>query len=381
MIVEMHVPSPGESITEVEIVKWLKADGDYVLKDEPLCEIESEKVTLTMHADAAGMLKILVEQKNTVAVGTLACTIDTEAKQPESARTTAAPKPSVVSLSPSEQQPASSAAAISSATTLPSSPKLPPKPLPSPPARVKAESERIQDGRPIHREKMSQLRLKVSQRLVAVKNTTAMLTTFNEADMSAVQSLRSRLKEQFEKEHGVRLGLMSFFVKAVCEAIRDYPAVNALIDGEEILFHDYVDIGVAVSAPKGLMVPIVRNAHQMTFAQIESQIAELAAKARDNKLGIDDLTGGTFTISNGGVFGSLLSTPILNPPQSAILGLHTIQDRPIAIDGQVAVRPMMYLALSYDHRIIDGRESVGFLKKIKEYIEDPVGLMLGAIPT
>lgn len=365
MIIELKVPSPGESITEVEVVKWMKADGDYVYKDETLCEIESEKVTLALHAEDSGKLKILVEANSTVAVGTVACTIDTDAKPDPSS----APKPKEPEGKPEE------AAKPDAKEVVEKKPAAPPEPVAAVPA-----VDVTTDRRPARREKMTQLRQKVSQRLVAVKNRTAMLTTFNEADMTRIKEIRANYREQFEKQHGVRLGFMSFFAKAVCEAIKDYPAVNAIIDGDEIIFHDYVDIGIAVSARKGLMVPIIRNAHLMTFAEIERTIVDLATKARDSKLTMDEMTGGTFTITNGGVFGSLLSTPILNPPQSAILGIHTIQDRPVAIDGQVVIRPMMYLALSYDHRIIDGMESVGFLKRVKEMLEDPVRMLLSVTP-
>jgi len=365
MIIELKVPSPGESITEVEVVKWMKADGDYVYKDEPLCEIESEKVTLALHAEDSGKLKILVEANSTVAVGTVACTIDTDAKPDPSS----APKP---------KEPVVESQAVSQPEANADDKEKPGR-VPDPVAATSTDTVPA-DLRPIRRERMTQLRQKVSQRLVAVKNRTAMLTTFNEIDMTRIKAIRAEYRERFEARHGVRLGLMSFFAKAVCEAIREFPAVNAMIDGDEIVFHDYVDIGIAVSGRKGLMVPIIRDAHRMTFAEIEKAIIDLATKARESKLTMDELTGGTFTITNGGVFGSLLSTPILNPPQSAILGMHTIQDRPVAIDGQVVIRPMMYLALSYDHRIIDGMESVSFLKRVKEMLEDPVRILLDVVP-
>jgi 2-oxoglutarate dehydrogenase E2 component (dihydrolipoamide succinyltransferase) len=371
MIIELKVPSPGESITEVEVVKWMKADGEYVRKDEPLCEIESEKVTLALHAEESGKLKILVEANTTVSVGTVACTIDTNAKPEPS--TAAAQQREEPTKSEPEQEPAKPEPVMHEAA------KLREEKPPTTPELSKAESVVVpvpSDSRPLRREKMTQLRQKVSQRLVAVKNQTAMLTTFNEVDMSGIKEVRAQYREQFEKQHGVRLGFMSFFTKAVCEAIRTFPAVNAMIEGDEIVYHDYVDIGVAVSAKKGLMVPVVRNAHQMTFAEIEKAILDLATKARENKLTIEEMTGGTFTITNGGVFGSLLSTPILNPPQSAILGMHAIQDRPVAIEGEVVIRPMMYIALSYDHRIIDGMESVSFLKRVKELLEDPMRILL-----
>ncbi|MBU1317569.1 MAG: dihydrolipoyllysine-residue succinyltransferase [candidate division Zixibacteria bacterium] len=365
MIIELKVPSPGESITEVEVVKWMKADGEYVYKDELLCEIESEKVTLALHAEESGKLKILVGANSTVAVGTVACTIDTDAK----------PDPS---SAPVSKEPVVESQVVSQPEVKADDEEKPVR-MARPVATTPTEATPA-DIRPIRREKMTQLRQKVSQRLVAVKNRTAMLTTFNEVDMTRVKRIRAEYRERFEQQHGVRLGFMSFFAKAVCEAIRDFPAVNAMIDGGEIIFHDYVDIGIAVSAKKGLMVPIIRDAHRMTFAEIEKAIIDLSTKARESKLTMDELTGGTFTITNGGVFGSMLSTPILNPPQSAILGMHTIQDRPVAIDGQVVIRPMMYLALSYDHRIIDGMESVSFLKRIKEMLEDPVRMLLNVTP-
>jgi len=385
MITEMHVPSPGESINEVEIVEWLKADGSYVLKDDALCEVESEKVTLTMHAEVSGKLKILVPEKSTVAVGSVACTIDADAKPEAGAGAPVdeqpKPAPEMIPEPPVEGKTAEQPDAKTPGEKPPERQivSVPQRPVSRP---ASAAAERFwTDERPVRREKMSQLRQKVSQRLVAVKNQTAMLTTFNEVDMSGILDVRARYRDQFEEQYGVRLGFMSFFTRAVCEAMHDFPAVNSIIDGEEIVFPQYVDVGIAVSAKKGLMVPVVRNAHTMTFAEIEKEIADLAGKAREGKLTMDDLAGGTFTITNGGVFGSLLSTPILNPPQSAILGMHTIQERPVARDGQVVIKPMMYVALSYDHRVIDGRESVGYLKKVKETLEDPVRLLLGLSST
>jgi 2-oxoglutarate dehydrogenase E2 component (dihydrolipoamide succinyltransferase) len=366
MILKMEVPSPGESITEVEIVEWLRPDGSWVEKDEGLCEIESEKVTLTIHAEESGRLKILVEAKTTVKVGEVACTIDTDASPDESEKVSDKPAREPIpeppeSVQPVEVTPESLPRVSKSSVSKPSAAR-PAFPL---------------DSRPVRREKMTQLRKKVSERLVAVKNQTAMLTTFNEVDMSVIKDIRAKYRDRFEEQHGVRLGFMSFFVRAVCEALVDYPSVGAIIDGDGIIYPEYVDIGIAVSAQKGLVVPVVRNAHEMTFAQIERAIFDLSQKTHENKLTMDELTGGTFTITNGGVFGSLLSTPILNPPQSAILGMHVIQERPIAKDGAVVIRPMMYVALSYDHRVIDGKESVSFLKRVKEFLEDPVKLLLG----
>ncbi len=371
MIIEMQVPSPGESITEVEIVEWLKPDGSYVHKDDALCEIESEKVTLTLHAEESGRLKILVEEKTTVKVSEVACTIDTDATPDESEQTQSEHVEESVSEPSPEPEPSVSPEKSSVAKPTQQVVK------PAPTKASASESVFPLDSRPVKREKMTQLRKKVSERLVAVKNQTAMLTTFNEVDMTRIKEIRAEYRDRFEEQHGVRLGLMSFFVRAVCEALAEFPSAGAIIDGDEIIFPEYVDVGIAVSAKKGLVVPVVRNAHAMTFAQIERTIANLAQMARENKLTMDHLTGGTFTITNGGVFGSLLSTPILNPPQSAILGMHTIQDRPVAIDGQVVIRPMMYIALSYDHRIIDGKESVGFLKRVREFLEDPLKLLLG----
>lgn len=394
MAVEQRIPSPGESITEVEIIEWLVDDGAWVEKDDPLCEIESEKVTLTMHADASGVIKILVPAGETVEVDKIACEIDTDAEKPEGAAKPSEPETKEKAAEEPKERTEAAEAEVETPSAKEGKREEPEK---SEGAIKQAEKQKAQSGaasrikprksepkvpvpdddRPIRREKISQLRRKVAERLVAVKNETAMLTTFNEVDMSAIIDVRKKYKERFQEQHGVKLGFMSFFVRAVCEAMHDFPAINAYIDGEEIVYHDYVDVGIAVSAPKGLMVPVVRNAHSMTFAKAEKTILDLAERARENRITLDELTGGTFTITNGGVFGSLLSTPILNPPQSAILGMHTIQERPVAVDGEVVIRPMMYVALSYDHRIVDGRESVGYLKRVKELLEDPVKLLLG----
>jgi 2-oxoglutarate dehydrogenase E2 component (dihydrolipoamide succinyltransferase) len=405
MIKEMKIPSPGESITEVEIATWLVENGDYVELDQPIAEIDSDKATLELPAEFAGTIELLVEEGETVEVGQIVCKIDTSAKAPEGApkkkenAEEAAPK--------KEEAPKQEKAAPAKPVAIDNSVKATPvakemmqqnnisgnavKGSGNNGKITKADIEAYISGgidtsyiqgwggtRRESREKMSMLRRKVAERLVSVKNETAMLTTFNEVDMSTVMAVRSQYKDKFREVHGVNLGFMSFFTKAVTEALRLFPAVNAQIDEKEMIFHDYADIGIAVSSPKGLMVPVLRNAEQMDLATIEAEIKRLAIKARDGKLGIEEMTGGTFTITNGGVFGSMLSTPIINPPQSAILGMHNIVERPIAVNGKVEIRPIMYVALSYDHRIIDGKESVSFLYKIKEMIENPVKLIFGS---
>ena len=405
MIKEMKIPSPGESITEVEIATWLVENGDYVELDQPIAEIDSDKATLELPAEFAGTIELLVEEGETVEVGQIVCKIDTSAKAPEGApkkkenAEEAAPK--------KEEAPKQEKAAPAKPVAIDNSVKATPvakemmqqnnisgnavKGSGNNGKITKADIEAYISGgidtsyiqgwggtRIESREKMSMLRRKVAERLVSVKNETAMLTTFNEVDMSTVMAVRSQYKDKFREVHGVNLGFMSFFTKAVTEALRLFPAVNAQIDEKEMIFHDYADIGIAVSSPKGLMVPVLRNAEQMDLATIEAEIKRLAIKARDGKLGIEEMTGGTFTITNGGVFGSMLSTPIINPPQSAILGMHNIVERPIAVNGKVEIRPIMYVALSYDHRIIDGKESVSFLYKIKEMIENPVKLIFGS---
>ena len=402
MIIEIKLPSPGESISEVQISKWIKSDGDYVEKDEEIAEIDSDKATLSLTAEEAGVLKIAVKEGETAAVGAVACTIDTEGKASANS----------VEQKPEEKQPFAESKKQETKEQLASSPRSYADKLPSVAAEkimkennitaeqvqptgkagriTKADvitakqnptTEPLNNGttqpgeRNERREKMTMLRKKIAQRLVAVKNETAMLTTFNEVDMSAIMNIRKQYKDVFKEKHGVGLGFMSFFTKAVTEALKSFPSVNARIESDEIIYHDYTDIGIAVSAPKGLMVPIIRNAESMTLARIESVIIELATKARDNKLSIEEMTGGTFTITNGGVFGSMMSTPIINPPQSAILGMHNIVERPVVVAGQIVIRPMMYVAVSYDHRIIDGRESVGFLVKVKQMLEEPVKLL------
>jgi 2-oxoglutarate dehydrogenase E2 component (dihydrolipoamide succinyltransferase) len=406
MIVEMKVPSPGESITEVQIANWLKADGDFVEKDEEICEIDSDKATLTLNAEESGQLKIIVEAGETVPVGDVVCKIDTSVQG--SPKPQAADKVEKQEKKPAAAEPAPAkevVAATASTSYANGHPSVAAKKIMDEQgvsaSKVKGSGR---DGRITKEDvlkalsagfpedaargwggtrdkdaqKMTPLRKKISQRLVAVKNETAMLTTFNEIDMSHVMQLRNKYKDKFKETHGVGLGFMSFFTKAVTEALNLFPAVNAMIDGDEIVYHNYADIGIAVSAPKGLMVPNIRNAEQMSLAEIESTIGSLAKKAREGKLTLDEMSGGTFTITNGGVFGSLMSTPIINPPQSAILGMHNIVERPIAEKGQVVIRPMMYVALSYDHRIIDGKDSVGFLVKVKEMIENPTKLLFGS---
>lgn len=403
-VIEIKVPSPGESISEVQIARWIKHDGDYVEKDEEIAEIDSDKATLTLSAEANGVLKILVKEGDTVAVGSAVCTIDTGAggsgrQQQEAAAGSSKKEPDVIKMEVAEEKKTK----ISSPNSELQTPNYTTG-IPSPSAEKIMKEKNISatqiagtgkggritkadvlqssvppapaaastGSRNVRRERMTMLRKKVSERLVAVKQQTAMLTTFNEVDMYAIINIRKKYKEIFKEKYGVGLGFMSFFTKAVCETLKAFPAVNAQIEGEEIIYHDYCDIGIAVSAPKGLMVPVIRNAEAMSLAQIESAVADLASKARESKLTIEEMTGGTFTITNGGVFGSMLSTPILNPPQSAILGMHNIVERPIAVEGKVKIRPIMYVALSYDHRIIDGRESVSFLVKVKQMLEDPV---------
>ena len=380
MVLEMLVPSPGESISEVEIAEWLVKDGEYVEKDQAIAEIDSDKATLELPAEKSGTIKIVVEEGQTVAVGDVVCLIDTDAAKPSNFTK----KNAEIETTSSKQD---------SESKLENKVKLTPlagamikkNNLDQNNVKGSGEDGKITkndvlemmnassnvEGRDYKSQRMSSLRRKIATRLVAVKNETAMLTTFNEVDMSSIMKLRSEYKQKFIEKHDINLGFMSFFSKAVTKALAEFPDVNAMIEGENIVHYNYMDIGIAVSAPKGLMVPVVRNAQDLSFREIESEIKRLATKARDGKITIDEMLGGTFTITNGGVFGSMLSTPIINPPQSAILGMHNIVERPIAIDGKVVVRPIMYLALSYDHRIIDGKSSVGFLCKVKECLEDP----------
>ena len=387
MILEMKVPSPGESITEVEIADWLVQDGDYVEKDQAIAEVDSDKATLELPAEASGTITLQAEVGDAVAVGAVVCLIDTEAERPESdAPPTPVEKTEVSSAPKAEVENYAAGAPSPAAKKI-----LDEKGIDLVSVQGTGRNGRITKEDAIHavpsmgtptadravkRKKMSLLRRKVAERLVAAKNETAMLTTFNEADMSAIFDLRKQYKEKFQDKHGVSLGFMSFFTKAVVRALQQFPDVNSMIDGNEQILFDYCDISVAVSGPKGLMVPVVRNAEGMSFSDIENEIKRLAVRARDGKITVDEMTGGTFTISNGGVFGSMLSTPIINPPQSGILGMHNILQRPVAVDGKVEIRPMMYIALSYDHRIIDGKESVGFLVAVKEALEDPISLLM-----
>ncbi len=393
MILEMKVPSPGESITEVEIAQWLVAEGDYVEKDQAIAEVDSDKATLELPAEESGTITFKAKEGDAVAVGQVVCLIDTEGK-PSS-------ETAISEVLEEKKQPE---AAVEKQVE---NPKTYASGSASPAAKKILSEKGIQpneivgtgrDGRvtkqdavdavpsmgtpPIHgtredsRKKLSMLRRKVAQRLVSAKNETAMLTTFNEVNMSPIFALRNEFKEAFKEKHNVGLGFMSFFTKAVVRALKLFPDVNSMIDGDHQIEYDYCDISVAVSGPKGLMVPVVRSAEKLSFRGIETEIKRLAIRARDGKITVDEMTGGTFTISNGGVFGSMLSTPIINPPQSGILGMHNIIERPIAVDGKVEIHPMMYLALSYDHRIVDGKESVGFLVAIKEALEDPINLLM-----
>lgn len=395
-MIELHVPPVGESINEVTLVKWTKPDGAWVERDEVICELESEKATFELNAEKAGILKHVAVEGDNLEIGALAAKIDETAERPanavvaEAPKVAEVPKADVIKTTPAATDIKATPVAsnmiagehvdvshlkgsgpfgkITKSDVLAALEK--PGTLPGMTLNSREEKH----------EKMSNLRRTISRRLVEAKNSTAMLTTFNEVDMSAIMEIRAKYKDSFKEKHGVGLGFMSFFTKACSIALLEWKAVNAYIDGDELIYHDFCDISIAVSAPKGLVVPVIRNAESMSMAEIEAKVVELAGKARDNKLTIEEMTGGTFTITNGGVFGSLLSTPIINIPQSAILGMHKIQERPMAINGQVVIRPMMYLALSYDHRIIDGRESVGFLVRVKELLENPTLLLAGKDP-
>ena len=380
MLLEMLVPSPGESISEVEIAEWLVEDGDYVEKDQAIAEIDSDKATLELPAEKSGKIKIVVAEGETVAVGDVVCLIDTNEVQAEKSskeKTEKATNSKEFSVDQNNHKKVKSTP-LADAIIKKNNIKLDDVKGSGEDGKITKNDvlEMINNssnviGREYTSKKMSSLRRKIATRLVAVKNETAMLTTFNEVDMSSIMNLRADYKQKFIDKHDINLGFMSFFTKAVTTALLDFPDVNAMIEGENIIHFNYMDIGIAVSAPKGLMVPVVRNAQDLTFKDIESEIKRLAIKARDGKITVDEMLGGTFTITNGGVFGSMLSTPIINPPQSAILGMHNIVERPVVIDGKVVVRPIMYLALSYDHRIIDGKSSVGFLCKVKDCLEDP----------
>ncbi|MFZ4058039.1 MAG: 2-oxoglutarate dehydrogenase complex dihydrolipoyllysine-residue succinyltransferase [Ferruginibacter sp.] len=395
MVIEIKVPSVGESINEVTLVKWLKTNGSWVNRDEVIAELESEKATFEINAEQAGILQTVAQEGDTLQIGDLACSIDTAATPPVQQEIPQKQAENLTSVTATAPLPASTdIKATPVAAAIIADKKVNPADVVASGSNgrifkqdvldilnnpgIKAGTEiNIRDQRV---EKMSNLRKTVSRRLVEAKNTTAMLTTFNEVDMSAIMEIRAKNKDKFKEIHGVNLGFMSFFTKACCYALQEWPAVNAKIDAESIVYHEYCDISIAVSAPKGLVVPVIRNAESLSMAEIESKVVELAGKARENKLTIEEMSGGTFTITNGGIFGSLLSTPIINIPQSAILGMHKIQDRPIAINGQVVIRPMMNVALSYDHRIIDGRESVSFLVRVKELLENPAQLLFGKDP-
>ncbi len=411
MALEMKVPSPGESISEVEIAEWLVSDGDYVEKDQAVAEVDSDKATLELPAEASGIITLKAEEGDVVEVGQVVCLIDTDAKKPEDSTgsskgeeqtsSSSSEKKEQESSKDESEQKSSSSSEKSGETTYASG-------SPSPAAKKILDEKEIskddvkgtgRDGRITKddavkaqakpamgkpgkgkrgesRKKLSMLRRKVAERLVSAKNETAMLTTFNEVDMQPIFDLRKQYKETFKEKHGVSLGFMSFFTLAVVRALDEYPAVNSMIDGKEMITYDYKDISIAVSGPKGLMVPVIRNAENLSFRGVEQEVKRLAIRARDGQITVDEMTGGTFTISNGGVFGSMLSTPIINPPQSGILGMHNIVERPVAIDGEVKIRPIMYVALSYDHRIIDGKESVGFLVEVKKALENPEELLM-----
>jgi len=397
MVLEMKVPSPGESITEVEIATWLVEDGDYVEKDQPIAEVDSDKATLELPAEESGIITLQAEEGDAVAVGAVVCLIDTAAEKPEgsSATLTSTSVNEAPKATPVKEEVTSTYA---TGTASPAAKKiLAEKNIEVSSIKGTGKAGRItkedavkavpsmgtmpEDGtRGTTRKKMSMLRRKVAERLVAVKSETAMLTTFNEVNMQPIFDLRAQYKEDFKAKHGVGLGFMSFFTLAVVRALKMYPDVNSMIDGDFKIEHDFQDISIAVSGPKGLMVPVIRNAEKLTFRGVESEVKRLAIRARDGQITIDEMTGGTFTITNGGVFGSMLSTPIINPPQSGILGMHNIVNRPMAVDGEVVIQPIMYVALSYDHRIIDGRESVGFLVAVKEALENPVELLMDNNP-
>ena len=418
MALEMKVPSPGESITEVEIAQWLVSDGDYVEKDQAIAEVDSDKATLELPAEASGIITLKAEEGDAVAVGQVVCLIDTDAPKPgggandskevakEEKEATSAKEEELESSEKNKEKAEAKTEAPSKSTTPSQKQDTYATGTPSPAAKKILDEKGMdansvkgsgRDGRITkedavnarpsmgtpgkgkrgeERKKMSMLRRKVAERLVSVKNDTAMLTTFNEVDMSAIFTLRKQYKDEFKDRHGVSLGFMSFFTLAVVRALDLYPGVNSMIDGDFQVKYDYKDISIAVSGPKGLMVPVLRNVENMSFRGVEAEIKRLAIKVRDGEITVDEMTGGTFTITNGGVFGSMLSTPIINPPQSGILGMHNIVDRPVAIDGHVEIRPIMYVALSYDHRIIDGKESVGFLVAVKEALENPEELLM-----
>jgi 2-oxoglutarate dehydrogenase E2 component (dihydrolipoamide succinyltransferase) len=402
-MIDIKVPTVGESINEVTLVKWLKKEGQYVERDEVIAELESEKATFEVNAEKAGTLKTIGKEGETLKIGDVLARIDETAAKPAGTPAPAdAAAPAVVApakpAKPTPQAPVTATPndikATPVAAAIITEKKIDAASITPSGANGKILKNDVLEAlehpgrtpgkelftRADRREKMSNLRKTVSRRLVEAKNTTAMLTTFNEVDMSAIMAVRTKYKDKFKEKHGTGLGFMSFFTKATCYALQEWPAVNAYIDGDELVYHDYCDISIAVSAPKGLVVPVIRNAESLSMADIEKKVVELATKARDNKLSMEEMQGGTFTITNGGVFGSLMSTPIINIPQSAILGMHKIEERPVVVNGQIVIRPMMYLAVSYDHRIIDGRESVSFLVRVKELLENPDQLLFGKDP-
>ncbi|MEQ6123809.1 2-oxoglutarate dehydrogenase complex dihydrolipoyllysine-residue succinyltransferase [Pseudotenacibaculum sp. MALMAid0570] len=392
MVLEMKVPSPGESITEVEIATWLVEDGDYVEKDQPIAEVDSDKATLELPAEESGVITLKAEEGDAVEVGAVVCLIDMDAAKPEGSSTSVKEEKEAPKVEAPKQE--VSKETYATGTASPAAKKiLAEKGITASSIKGTGKDGRVTKedavkavpsmgtapegaNRSGDRKKLSMLRRKVAQRLVSVKNETAMLTTFNEVNMQPIFDLRTQYKEEFKTKHGVGLGFMSFFTKACVRALQMYPDVNSMIDGDFKVSYDFQDISIAVSGPKGLMVPVIRNAEDLTFRGVESEVKRLAIRARDGQITVDEMTGGTFTITNGGVFGSMLSTPIINPPQSAILGMHNIVNRPMAVDGEVVIQPIMYVALSYDHRIIDGRESVGFLVAVKEALENPVELLM-----
>jgi len=405
MAIDIKVPAVGESISEVTLVKWLKKDGDYVERDEVIAELESEKATFEINAEQAGIVKQVAAEGATLAIGDHVASIDTEGKAPEKKEEAAPtvikeeqpkeePKPAVEeSNKPEREQPVNDVKATPVAAAIIADKKVDSNKITPSGSNGRIVKQDVLEAlsspgrtpgasfsREERTEKMSNLRKTISRRLVEAKNATAMLTTFNEVDMSAIMEIRKKYKDKFKEKHGVNLGFMSFFTKACCFALQKTPAVNAYIDGENLIYHDYCDISIAVSGPKGLVVPVIRNAESLGMAEIEAAVVDLATKAKNNKLTIEEMTGGTFTITNGGIFGSMMSTPIINIPQSAILGMHNIVERPMAINGAVVIRPMMYVALSYDHRVIDGRESVGFLVMVKQLLENPSLLLFGKDP-
>jgi len=406
-MIDIKVPTVGESISEVSLLKWTKADGAWVERDEVIAELESEKATFEINAEKAGILKHGAKEGETLNIGDVVCQIDETASKPEGAAVAESPKKEETAKAevPKKEESTSTAPVTAVANDIKATPvaaaiiadkKVDPQTIKASGSGGRILKDDVLQAisnpgkqafkgaelfsRNVRKEKMSNLRKTISRRLVESKNTTAMLTTFNEVDMTRIMEIRTKYKDKFKELHGVNLGFMSFFGKACAIALSEWPAVNASIDAEEIIYHDYADISIAVSTPRGLTVPVMRNVESMSMADVEKKVVELAGKARDNKLTMEELTGGTFTITNGGVFGSLMSTPIINLPQSAILGMHKIQERPMAVNGQVVVRPMMYLALSYDHRIIDGRESVSFLVRVKELLENPELLLFGKDP-